>query len=310
MSGSAEGQTLAVLGTGLLGSAIAANLANHGFQVRVWNRTFAKAQGLERDGCVAFSELADAVADVDFVLTVLADGPTTVDVLLGAGQVLDTMQPPAMVVQVGTVGEATTAELAREIQARGFGFIDCPVSGSREPALAGELVMLASGNPDLRPAVQPLLDAMGRKTVWSDTVGDGTRLKLATNSWLGLSLQALSEVVALCRIMGVDPERFLEIIASGPLDMPYAQSRGRAMRDASFEPPAFALKLLVKDLDLALRSARERSQESSLLALTLARQTANDVCEAGYGDEDMTAIYRATQLGPELNRVAAPENDR
>jgi 3-hydroxyisobutyrate dehydrogenase len=150
---------------------------------------------------------------------------------------------------------------------------------------------------------------MGRKTVWSDTVGDGTRLKLAVNSWLGLSLQALSEVVGLCRIVDLDPESFLEAIASGPLDMPYAQTRGRTMTSGNFQPPSFPLKLLVKDLELALASAQDRNEAAALPALALARQTANEVCEAGYGEEDMTALSRATHLRREPTGVPAPDND-
>ena len=289
-------QVVAVLGTGLLGSAIATNLARHGYVVRVWNRSIEKSAGLRAVGCLPASSVREAVTDAHFVLTVLADASATEHVLLGDDGASRWARRDAVLVQVGTIGVGATLDLARKMTVRGLAFVDAPVSGSRDPALNGQLVILAGGDPALRESLAGLFAAMGRRTLWSDRAGDGTRLKLALNSWLGMIMEAIAEAVALCRSLHIDPEVFLSALEDGPLDMPYAQSRGRAMIAERYRPVAFPLALLGKDAELALAAAAEEEPAPALPALSA---VVRQIAAAGrrHAHDDMTAIYRATQAG-------------
>lgn len=287
--------SVAVLGTGLLGGAIATRLAREGFRVRVWNRTASKARELEALGCKAADSPAEAVAEADVVLSVLADGTVTEALLLGEGGVVEALAPATVTVQMGTVGVTTTGRLVAGFAERGQGFLDAPVSGSREPALAGELTVMASGAPELRARVEPVFDALARRILWLERPGEGTRLKLAVNGWLAMTLEALAESVGFCRAVGVDPEGFFAVLEGGPLDMPYVQSRGRTMDAGMFLPPNFPLALLAKDADLALAATDKRSTPPAMPVLRAVADQAHALVDAGYGDEDMTALYRASR---------------
>ncbi|MDO8209598.1 NAD(P)-dependent oxidoreductase [Conexibacter sp. CPCC 206217] len=281
-----------VLGTGLLGSPVAVNLRRRGCEVTVWNRTHAKAVELERHGLRARERLTDAVAGADAVVSLLADGPVTERVLLDGGA-LAAMRPGALLVQMGTIGIASTERLAAAVAASAVSLVDAPVSGSRVPAERGELIVLAGADEAVRALAEPLLRKIGRRIHWAGDVGAGMRLKLVVQTWLLTLLEALAETVALAETAGLDPTRFLEAIEDGPLDLPYAQSKGAAMRDRAFDP-FFPLALVPKDAGLARElAAGETELVAPMLDLVIAR--ARSAIEEGHGAEDMAAIFRASR---------------
>src|SRR2546429_2942046 len=150
--------SVAVLGTGIMGAPMARNLAKAGFEVRAWNRSRAKAQPLAADGITVVDRPAEAVADADVVLTMLADGAATEQVM---GEVVT--KPGAVWLQMGTVGVEWTRHLMAYTE---LAFVDAPVAGSDVPAREGQLVILASGPDEVRDRAQPLFDALGRTTLW------------------------------------------------------------------------------------------------------------------------------------------------
>src|SRR5919202_1638318 len=115
-------------------------------------------------------------------------------------------------------------------------------NGTRAKAEAGELNVLAAAAADLRDRVQPILDAVGRRTTWFDEIGDATRLKLVANSWVVALTAGVGETLAVAKALGVPGERFLELIAGGPIDSGYDQLKGKAMLAGDFEP-SFSLAL-------------------------------------------------------------------
>lgn len=135
---SAAGPVVAVLGTGTIGAPMARNLARAGFTVRAWNRTRTKAEPLAADGVTVADSASDAVRDADVVVTVLPDGPRTLDVVQEA-----TPKPGTVWVQSGTVGEGID-ELAEYAARAGLLLVDAPVLGTRQPAEQGTLTVLAA----------------------------------------------------------------------------------------------------------------------------------------------------------------------
>src|SRR5207244_616129 len=158
-------------------------------------------------------------------------------------------------IQMSTVGIEATEKLVEMAAQRGAIFVDAPVSGTKEPAEKGELLVLASGPDDARTKCTPIFAAIGSKTIWLGEAGAGTRMKLVLNTWLVGLLETLAETIALARALAIDPQQFLDTIEGGALDFPYAHVKGKAMIEEEF-PPSFAARLARKDANLALALGR------------------------------------------------------
>jgi 3-hydroxyisobutyrate dehydrogenase len=283
---------IAVLGTGRMGAPIAHNLLAAGFEVSVWNRTGSRAAPLVADGARLASSPAEAAEGADVVLTMLTDGQAVDDAMVGGEGALTSLRPGSAWIQMATIGDEWTERLASLAAEHGLEFVDAPVSGSDGPAQAGELVVLASGPEGARERVQPIFDAVGRKTLWLGPAGSGSRMKLVLNSWLASQVEAVAETIALTEALGVDPHLFVETIADGPLGSPYAVAKARAALAGELSP-GFALRLAYKDVGLALAAAREQHLELPVADALVPRWEA--VIADGHGDEDVSAVIAAAR---------------
>ncbi|GGL99690.1 NAD(P)-dependent oxidoreductase [Nakamurella endophytica] len=278
--------SVAVLGTGVMGVGMARSLLRDGFDVTVWNRTRGRAEPLADDGATVADSAGDAVAAADAVVLMLFDAPAVLDVL---AQVADRLRPEAVVLQASTIGPAGMAAVGRAAADAGVRLLDAPVLGTRKPAADGKLVVLASGDPELRAAAQPVFDAIGSRTVWvGDELGLASALKLACNSWVASINAAGAQALALARAAGLDPQLVLDSLGGGPSDSPYLQLKGGQMVAGSFEPPSFALDGVRKDLELMQSMATSTGVSDALLAAVRARYDA--AAEAGHGGQDMAAV--------------------
>jgi len=275
----ADRPTIAVLGAGgIMGRPMAANLAAAGFRVHGWNRTRDKA---EQDGVEVLDSPADAARDAGIVLTMLAEADTVLDAVgeaLGDGTLWLQMST------IGIDGTVRCGELARE---RGATFVDAPVLGTKGPAEAGELVVIASGPDDARQRAEPVFDAVGKRTAWAGEAGAGTRLKLVANAWILSLVEAVGETMALSEGLGVDPNAFLEVVSGGAMDVPYLQLKGKAILEGDFEP-AFRLRLAAKDAALVADAARDAGLDLPLV-VAIRDRMAEGIEE--HGDKDMAATY-------------------
>jgi 3-hydroxyisobutyrate dehydrogenase len=280
--------TVAVLGTGAMGAPIARNLARAGFRVRVWNRTPERAQALAADGAEPVSSPAEAVAQAQVVLTMLADGHAVMEAMTGPDGAAGALRPQSVWVQMSTVGLEWSERLGAVAAEHDLQFVDAPVSGSVGPASEGTLLVLASGPDDARARVELMLDAIGEKTLWLGAAGNGTRLKLVLNNWLAVLLEGLAETLALSEALGLDPKQFVDAIEGGPLASPYALTKAEAMIEADFSP-TFALRLAVKDVRLALAAADDHGLELPLTSTLLPLW--DEAVAEGHGDEDLAAAF-------------------
>lgn len=280
----AEPRRVAVLGTGIMGAPIARNLHDAGFDITVWNRTRAKAEGL---GATVADDPAAVVRDADVVVTMLSD----VDAVLGTmrdGGALDALSDDAIWLQMSTIGLDGNETAARAAAERGIAYVDAPVLGSKQPAEAGELVVLASGPKDALDALEPLFDVIGKKTLRLGDAGEGSRLKLVVNAWIVSMVESLAETIGFAQKIGIDPETFLATIDGAPMGAPYAQVKGKTMIERQF-PPSFPLKLALKDAELVLEAAEGLDLPVAKAAAAQFRRSV----ELGHGDEDMAAVYEA-----------------
>ena len=286
-----EVNRVAVLGTGIMGVAIAGNIAAAGLEVRAWNRTREKAEPLARDGVEVSDTPGDAVGEAGAVITMLASADAVRDVMTGDGGALAAMEHGSIWLQMSTIGIDATKEMASVAEDAGITFIDAPVLGTKQPAEQGKLVVLAAGPSEALEACAPIFDAIGTKTITFDEPGQATRLKLVLNNWVLSVTVATAETIALAERLGVDPELFLESIKGGNLDLAYAQLKGKMMIERSFEP-SFPLGLAHKDARLVLDAASSDDEQPALPHAVEARLSRAE--ELGHGDEDMAAVYWAT----------------
>jgi 3-hydroxyisobutyrate dehydrogenase len=286
----ADGTKVAVLGTGIMGAAMARNLLSAGMEVRAWNRSREKAEPLEKDGAEVAGNPADAARGADFLLTMLADADAVQEAV--GGDVLSALAEEGVWLQMSTVGEGGNERLAGLAADHGVAYVDAPVLGTRQPAEQGQLIVLASGPEEVRERSERIFGAVGSKTVWLGEAGDGSRLKLVVNNWIVGLLGVLAETVAFAEAIGVDPAAFLETIEGGPLGLPYAQIKGSMMVEEDF-PTSFSANLARKDAALVLDSARAHDLHLRIAEAVTTRF--DEAIQAGHGEEDMAAVYRAAR---------------
>src|SRR5580698_7380716 len=261
----ADGQSgdtrVAVIGTGIMGAAMASNLIAAGLPTTVWDRSPDATAPLADAGARVAASARDAAGDAQVVITMLPTADVVTSVMFGDGAA-GALANGAVWAQMGTIGVTATAEIAGRLgQLRpGVLFVDAPVSGSKGPAQAGQLLILASGPQQAAPIVESVFSVIGRKTVW---LGPAGRL-------------------------GIDAGQFEEAIEGGPLDAPIAGAKLHKMERGDFAPE-FPLQWALKDVDLAIAIAG-LNPPPLLVALSRRWHAAVD---AGHGREDVSAAVLA-----------------
>src|SRR5208282_1191697 len=174
-NGSDARATVAVIGAGIMGSAMTRNLVAAGVNTRVWDGSAAATGPLGDAGAVVAPSARLAVQDADVVITMLPTADAVESVIFDGG-VADAFADGCVWAQMGTIGVESTRRIADRLAAQrpGVMFVDAPVSGSKGPAEQGQLLILASGPAAAADAVRPVFDVIGRKTVWLGEVGQGS----------------------------------------------------------------------------------------------------------------------------------------
>jgi 3-hydroxyisobutyrate dehydrogenase len=236
----------------------------------------------------------EAVRDAKVVVTMLPTADV-VNSLVFDGSVAQAFSEGAVWAQMGTIGASATAEIVRRLAELrpDVMFVDAPVSGSKGPAEAGQLLILASGPPGAAAIVSPAFSAIGRRTVWLGDAGQGSRMKLVINAYLSILIEGVAETLELADRLGIDPAKLADAIEGGPLDAPLADAKLHKMERGDYAPE-FPLEWALKDVDLAIASAHG---DTLPLLAALSRQWRAAV-DAGHGREDVSAA-RLMLSGPD-----------
>ncbi|WJY38077.1 NAD(P)-dependent oxidoreductase [Streptomyces sp. P9-2B-2] len=288
---SSDTLSVAVLGTGIMGAAMARNLAAAGLDVRAWNRTRARAQPLAADGVRVTGSPAEAVDGADVVLTMLLDGAAVLDALRQAAGALS---PGALFLQMSTVGTDGLAPLARFADEHRLRFVDAPVLGTKVNAEKGGLTVLAAGPQDVRERAARVFDIVGSTTRWvgeDGASGAASRLKLVINSWVLTVVNGTGEALALAEGLGVDPRDFLAAVAGGALDLPYLRLKSELILADNY-PASFTVSAARKDARLITEAASEAGVRMDLVAADAERLRRAE--EQGHGHKDAAAAYFAS----------------
>jgi 3-hydroxyisobutyrate dehydrogenase len=288
-AGPASTPPVAVLGTGIMGSAMARNLLKAGLPATVWDRSPAATSELAAAGARVAPSAPDAVRGAAVVITMLPTADVVESVVFEGG-VAGQLAAGSVWAQMGTIGADATircSERLRQLQPSVL-YVDAPVSGSKGPAESGQLLILASGPAEAQPVVRPAFEAIGRKTVWLGEAGLGSKLKLALNAYMSVLIEGVAEALELAGELGVDPAELDEALQGGPLDAPIADAKLHKMETGDYAPE-FPLQWALKDVDLALEAAGSTSLP---LLAALSRQW-HTAADAGHGREDVSAARLA-----------------
>jgi len=285
---------IAVLGTGTMGSGMVQRMLDVGFPVTVWNRSPGPAAALARYGATACATPTEAVAAAEVVVTMLSNADAVADVMLRAGT-LDAFRTNATWAQMGTIGVEATERLAAEVARRrpDLSFVDAPVSGSREPAREGRLLILASGPDRSHDAVDAMFGALGQRTLWLGPAGTASRLKLVLNAWLGFEIEAAAEASALAERLGVPYALLAEAVTGGPLASTAALAKLAKMERGDYTAD-FSLEWALKDLDLALAAS---GAGTAPVLRAIAERWRRLVAQGG-GQFDISAARLGLNAGP------------
>jgi 3-hydroxyisobutyrate dehydrogenase-like beta-hydroxyacid dehydrogenase len=244
-----------MIGLGRMGAGMAANLLKAGHEVSVYNRTPAKAAALVAEGAKAAASVAEACRG-DAVITMLANDQAVEHAVFGDGGVIASLPAGAIHVSSSTISVALVERMAAAHSQVGQRFVAAPVFGRPNIAAAGQLFVIAAGEPATVEAAAPLFDAIGQRTfVISETPQIANLVKLSGNFLIAAVMESLGEAMALVGKAGIDKRRYLDILTSTLFGAPVYATYGGLVADGAFEPPGFAAPLGYKDIRLALAAA-------------------------------------------------------
>ena len=296
--------TVAVLGTGIMGRPMAANLLKAGFAVRAWNRSRAKAEPLIAEGAKLFETPAEAVEGAGAVIVMVTDGAAVTDLLFGQGAA-DAAAPGTVFIDMSSIQPSLAKDHAARLASQGLGHLDAPVSGGEPGAIAGTLAIMVGGEAADFARAEPLFAAMGKATHVGPS-GSGQLTKLANQAIVAITIQAVSEGLLLAAAGGADPAAAREAIGGGFCQSRILEVHGQRMIERDFNPGA-RCAIHLKDMNNVLEVAAELG-----LNLPLTNQVrdayAAIVSEMDGADFDHSALLlRLEAMNPPARVGSAPD---
>jgi 3-hydroxyisobutyrate dehydrogenase len=265
---------IGVAGLGRMGVAISQRLMEVGHTLTVWNRTAAKVKPLADAGAKVASTPAELAGGVETVITILTDATAIDAVYSGSTGLLTAPVRGKLFIEMSTVQPETETALAGQVRAKGATFVECPVGGTTGPALQGKLIGLMGAEPEDAARARPILEQLCRRLEHCGPVGAGAVMKLAINLPLMIYWQALGEALALCRPLGLDPDRMIDLFADTSGGANVLKARGAALaailKGNDPGPVTFSLDNGVKDLHTMLAEGNSLGIEMPLAEKTLA----------------------------------------
>jgi 3-hydroxyisobutyrate dehydrogenase-like beta-hydroxyacid dehydrogenase len=279
--------TVALIGMGLLGSALAENLLEAGFAVRGYDTAPERMrQHAERGGHVAASP-ADAARGASAVMTCLMTADIVREALLGPAGALEEAAPGVVAIDNSTIHPDASAALAAELGRRGIAMLDAPVGGSSGQARRREAPMVVGGDPEVFAHCRPILDALAQRVHHVGPNGSGARAKLVINLVLGLNRLALAEGLLFGLRQGLDGKTLLAVLKDSAAYSRAMDIKGERMLEGNFEPEG-KLAQHLKDVELMLEVGHAAG--APLLATALHRQLLIAGVAAGLSERDNSSI--------------------
>ena len=285
-----------LIGLGNMGTAIAERLLDGGYDLVVSNRTPGRSDALEARGASVASTPEKLAAQVDVVLTSLADDAAFEAV---AARVVDAARPGTVLVDVSTVSAESSARVSERAAKRSVRYLRAPVSGNPTVVRAGNLSFIVSGDRGALDEIEPVLLAIG-PTIHHVGEGEQARVvKLAINLMIAVLAQAMSEALVFGEAAGVSRAALLEVMGNSAVGAPFVKYKTEPLLRDDYSA-TFTTALMEKDIDLVLHAADESGVDLPL-ALEMKRQL-RAASEAGYTDDDFIALFQHLRRASGLDR--------
>ena len=278
------------IGIGIMGSGMARNLVDAGFDVVVWNRTRSKAEAI--DGATVADSPRDVAAECDTVLICVSDSPDVEAVVRGGDGVLAGLRSGTLVVDHSTISPSVTRELAAAVREAGGSWVDAPVSGGSEGAANGTLSIMVGGSEDDVARAMPHFEAMGKTITHVGPVGSGQLVKLVNQMLVVINQLAVSESLLFAEAAGLDLGATLRAVTGGAAGSWMLANRGPQMVARDWRP-GFTIDLQQKDLRLVLEAADELGVPA--FGTSLAFNLYRTLQQQGLGSEGNHAMVRALE---------------
>jgi len=286
-------KSVAILGVGKMGSAMAKELATAGFKVTLWNRNQAVANKLASEinlpTITVSATPKSALENVDIALCLFTNGMVTQSVLLDDTQVLEGVKSNLIIVDMGTSGVESAKALASTLASKKIAFIDAPVSGSVVTIAAHQLLVMASGDEAVIQQAIPVFSVFAKKTAYLGQAGAGQAMKLAVNLIVHTLNAAVSEGLALATASGIDAAAAYDVFDESVVAAPFVKYKRAAFLDPEL-PVAMRIDTVLKDLDLILSLGQ--STGVPLMAAEGVAELFAQAQAAGYESKDMSALFR------------------
>jgi 3-hydroxyisobutyrate dehydrogenase len=265
---------IGIAGTGKMGGAIAQRLMEAGHKATAWNRSAGKLQAVRDAGASIAATPAELAQASEAVITILTDAAAIDAVYNGSAGLLAGDVRGKLFIEMSTVPPATEVALAEKVRAKGAALVECPVGGSTGPARQGKLIGLMGADPADAARARPILEQLCRRLEHCGPVGSGAVMKLTINMPLMIYWQALGEALALCRPLGLDPARVMDLLSDTSGGPNVLKVRGAGVADmlkgGEGGPVTFDIDSAIKDLRTMLGEGKARGLELPLVAETLA----------------------------------------
>ena len=281
--------TVGLIGLGLMGKPMGGNLLKAGFPLVVWNRTKQRADDLVGKGARWAASPRDAAAESDVLITIVSDPPAVEQVLWGKDGALDGLRRGSIYIDSSTVSPDLARRAAKACSERGVDYLDAPVTGGTWGAEKGELVFMIGGRAETLERAKPIFEAVGKRFFLLGPNGAGQTVKLAMNLLLALQVEALAESLALVNKAGIPGERLIEVMQSSMARAAVLDVKAPHMLKNNY-PPSFPLRLMHKDVRLAVELAKQEGVR--LPAGEAAYATYSAVKDAAKEDLDYAAVAR------------------
>lgn len=275
------------IGLGVMGKSMARNLLSAGFKLTVFNRSPAKADELAAAGAHKAQSPAAVAQAANVIFLCLPDTPDVERVLFGEHGVAESVRAGSVVVDCSTISATATRDFAARLAEKGVDMVDCPVSGGPGGAEKGTLSCMLGGDAAVIERVKPMLEAIGEKFVHAGSTGAGQLVKSCNQLVICATLMGVSEAVALCKRMGVDPNAMREALLGGSAASFVLQNHGKRLIDRKLDP-GFRAELMLKDMKLALGTGRDAEVFAPTTALATQMLTA--LCKTGRNGLDSAAL--------------------
>ncbi len=283
---------IGIAGIGKMGAAIAERLSSTGHSLTVWNRTPQKTRALAGAGAAVAGTPAELAASSDTIITILTNAAAIDATYHGKDGLLADDVAGKLFVEMSTVRPATEKALGAKVRNKGAALIECPVGGSVGAAREGKLFGLVGGEARDVARARPLLDHICRRVEHVGELGAGASMKLAINLPLLVYWQAFGEALTLCKPLGLDPARLLDIFAdtSGAPSMlrSRAPSLAAALQGKDPQPVSFDIDSVRKDLQTMIDEAQ--SLGVTLPVVSRALECFDQASRRGLGSKDCALL--------------------